>query len=57
MEFSGRVARQVASTVRSELALMDVGSGGVRLVHVWPVQVGTSSISDVMPDQSDYRVM
>lgn len=57
MEFRGRVARQVASTVRSELALMDVGSGGVQLVHMWPVQVGTSSISDVMPGQSDYRVM
>ena len=39
VEFSGRVARQVASNVRSELALMDTGSGRVQLVHMWPVQV------------------
>lgn len=45
VEFSGRVARQVASTVRSELALMDAGSGGVQLVHMWPIQVGASWMS------------
>lgn len=39
VEFSGRVARQVASNVRSELALMDTGSGGVQLVRMWPIQV------------------
>ena len=54
VEFSGRVARQVASNVRSELALMETGSGGVQLVHMWPVQV-RGLISDVISDQSDCR--
>ena len=39
VEFSGRVARQVFNNVRSEFALMDMGSGGAQLVRMWPVQV------------------
>ena len=39
VEFSGRVARQVVNNVRSEFALMDMGSGAAQLVHMWPVQV------------------
>ena len=39
MEFSGRVARQVFNNVRSEFALMDMGSGGAQLVHIQAVQV------------------
>jgi hypothetical protein len=38
LEFSGAVARRVENTVKSELAMMDMGGGNVQLMRVWPVQ-------------------
>ena len=39
LEFSGAVTRRVENTVKSELAMMDMGGGNVQLMRVWPVQV------------------